>query len=62
MGKHLNKLEICSAPGMKARKGHWKFGLCKVKGIPLEAENEIMFTVEAKCWWEVGSAPSVNSS
>lgn len=47
---------------MKARKGHWEFGLYKVKGIPLEAEDESMFTVEAKGWWEVGSAPNVSGS
>lgn len=44
MDKHLHKPEIYSAPGMKARRGRWEFGLCKVKGIPPKAGYERLFT------------------
>lgn len=44
MDKYLNEPEIYSTPGMKARRGHWEFGLFKVKGILLEAGDESQFS------------------
>lgn len=57
MDKHLHKPEIYSAPGMKARRGRWEFGLCKVKGIPPKAGYERLFTA-----WSQGLVEADNTA
>lgn len=52
--KHLHRPEIYSDPRMKAGRGHWEFGLCKVKGIKqsyLRQGMNASLPLEARGWW-----------
>lgn len=58
--KHLHRPEIYSDPGMKAGRGHWEFGLCKVKGIKqsyLRQGMNASLPLEARGWWGFNVLP-----